>query len=62
MFPGFKTFAVGLALAVLPQAITYITNFDFSHTFGLSPNTATVIGLVMVGLRAATSTSMFKAS
>ena len=62
MFPGFKTFAVGLALAVLPQAITYITNFDFPHTFGLSPNTATVIGLVMVGLRAATSTSMFKAS
>jgi hypothetical protein len=62
MFSGFKTFAGGLALAVLPQAITYITNFDFPHTFGLSPNAATVIGLVMIGLRAVTSTPVFKAS
>lgn len=62
MFPGFKTFAGGLALAVLPQAISYITNFDFAHTFGLSPNTATILGLVMIGLRAATSTPIFKAA
>ncbi len=59
---GFKTFVVGLALAVLPQAITFITNFDFVKAFGLSPNAATLIGLVMIGLRAATSTAMFKSS
>lgn len=62
MFSGFKTFATGLALAVLPQVVGYLTNFDFANTFGLSPNTATVIGLVMVGLRAITSTPIFKAS
>ena len=59
---GFKTFAVGLALAVLPQAINFVTNFDFVKVFGLSPNAATLVGLVMIGLRAATSTPMFKAS
>ena len=62
MLPGFKTFAVGLALAVVPQAITYIMNFNFTHTFGLSPNAATILGLVMIGLRAVTSTPIFKAS
>ena len=62
MLTGFKTFAVGLALAVLPQAISYVSGFDFIHAFGLSPNAASVIGVVMIGLRAATTSPIFKAS
>ncbi len=62
MFSGFKTFAVGLGLAVLPQAISFVSSFDFVKTFGLSPNAATLIGIVMIGLRAATSTPIFAAS
>ena len=62
MFAGFKTLAVGLALAVLPQAIAYISGFDFVHAFGLSPNAATVVGLVIVGLRSVTASPIFKAS
>jgi len=61
MFAGFKTFIVGLVLAALPQIVNYLTNFDFVNTFGLSPNAATAIGVVMVGLRAITSTPIFKA-
>ena len=60
MLAGFKTFATGLGLAILPQVVGFATNFDFAHTFGVSPNAATVIGLVMIGLRAATSTPIFK--
>ena len=57
---GFKTFAVGLGLAILPQIINFVSNYDFTHAFGLSPNAASVVGLVMVGLRAATSTPIFQ--
>ena len=62
MFAGFKTFAVGAALAVLPQAATFVSNFDFTHAFGLSPNAASFIGVAMVALRAVTSTPIFSAS
>jgi len=62
MLTGFKTFATGLSLAVLPQAVSFATSFDFSKTFGVSPNAASVIGLVMIGLRAVTSTGIFKPS
>ena len=62
MLAGFKTLAVGLGLAVLPQVVSFVSGFDFVHTFGLSPNTATVLGVVMIGLRAVTSTPIFKAS
>lgn len=62
MFNGFKTFAVGLALAVLPQAISYVSGFDFVHAFGLSPNAASIVGVVMIALRAVTTSPMFKAS
>ncbi len=61
MLAGFKTLAVGAALAVGPQAISYVSNFDFINAFGLSPNAATAIGLVMIGLRAVTKTPIFKA-
>jgi hypothetical protein len=56
---GLKTFAVGLGLAVIPQAVSFITSFDFVGNFGLSPNAATVLGMAMIALRAVTSTPMF---
>jgi hypothetical protein len=59
MFTGFKTFVIGLGLAVLPQAIGFLTTFDFVKTFGLSPNAATALGVVIIGLRAATTTPIF---
>lgn len=57
---GFKTFLVGLALAVIPQAVSFVTSFDFVHTFGLSPNAASAVGVVMIALRAATSSPIFQ--
>jgi hypothetical protein len=59
MLKGFKTFAVGLGLALVPQAISFVTGFDFTRAFGLSPNAATVVGVAMIALRAATSTALF---
>jgi len=61
MFQGFKTFAFGLALAVLPQIVSYVSTFDFGGAFGLSPNAASAVGLIVVTLRAVTSTPIFKA-
>jgi len=57
---GFKTFFVGLALAVVPQAVSFVTSFDFVHAFGLSPNAASVLGVVMIALRAATTSPIFQ--
>ncbi len=62
MLNGFKTFSVGLVLAVLPQASNYLSSVDFVKLFGLSPNAATLIGVAMIGLRAMTSTPIFKKS
>ena len=59
MLAGFKTFAFGLGLAVVPQAIGFVSNFDFVKTFGLSPNAASVVGVAMIALRAVTSTPIF---
>lgn len=61
-FAGLKTLAFGLGLAILPQVVAYISNFDFVSAFGLSPNAASVVGLIVVALRAVTSTPIFKAS
>jgi hypothetical protein len=60
MFSGFKTFLIGLTLAVLPQVVSFVSNFDFVKTFGLSPDAATLIGILIVGLRAVTTTPIFK--
>lgn len=60
MLNGFKTFLIGLVLATLPQAVAFLGDFDFVRTFGLSPNAATLIGLLIVGLRAMTTTPIFK--
>jgi hypothetical protein len=57
---GFRTFSFGLGLAILPQVVTYISNFDFVRVFGLSPDAASLIGLVVVALRAVTSTKIFQ--
>ena len=59
MLAGFKTFSVGLGLAIVPQALSFVSNFDFVNTFGLSPNAASVLGVAMVALRAVTSTPIF---
>ncbi len=59
MLAGFKTFALGLGLTIVPQIISYVGNFDFVKEFGLSPNAASVIGVVMIALRAVTSTPIF---
>jgi hypothetical protein len=60
MLNGFKTFAVGLGLSVVPQLIAFTSNFDFTHAFGLSPNASTLVGLVIIALRAVTSTPIFQ--
>lgn len=59
MLSGFKTFAVGLGLAVVPQVVSYLSNFDFVKELGLSPNASSVIGVAMIALRAVTSTPIF---
>jgi len=59
MLAGFKTFIVGAGLAILPQVINFVTGFDFVHTFGLSPNAASIVGVVIIALRAVTSTPPF---
>ena len=60
MLQGFKTFFFGLALAILPQVINYLSTFDFIHVFGLSPNAASAVGMIIIGLRAVTSTPIFQ--
>ncbi len=56
---GFKTFFVGLVFSILPQIVDYLSGFDFERTFGLSPDAATCVGVVIIGLRAITTTPMF---
>ena len=62
MLSGFKTLAVGLALALGPQAISFVSSFDFVHAFGLSPNAASVIGTLIIVLRAVTTTPIFQSA
>ena len=57
---GLRTVAVGLILAVVPQATAYLFSVDWTHVAGVSPNAATVLGLVMVALRAVTTTPVGK--
>jgi hypothetical protein len=59
MLNGFKTFSVGLGLAIVPQVVNFLGGFDFVKAFGLSPNAASVIGVGMIALRAVTSTPIF---
>ncbi len=57
---GFKTILAGLAVAIGPTAISYLGNIDVTKTFGLSPTTGAIVGAVMIGLRAVTSSAIFQ--
>ena len=49
-----KTVLFGGLLAFLPQILDYATKVDWA-SWGISPNTATVIGAIVVGLRTVTT-------
>jgi hypothetical protein len=54
---GFKTVAFGLALVVIPPAVTYLGGVDWT-SLGISPTASAAIGLVVIGLRAITNTAI----
>jgi hypothetical protein len=54
---GFKTVAFGLALVVVPPAITYLGGVDWT-SLGVSPGVSAAIGLVVIGLRAVTNSAI----
>lgn len=56
-FEGMKTFAFGLAVAILPAVLDYIGGVDMT-AFGLSPAIAGMIGTAIVALRAVTRSPM----
>lgn len=56
---GFKTIAFGLAVAVLPAVFDYVLGVNWT-SIGISPEAGAAIGVVIVGLRAATSTAIGK--
>lgn len=58
IFKGFKTVIVGVTVAAAPAVIQYTSGIDVTQTFGLSPTAGMIIGLVIVGLRAATNTAI----
>lgn len=60
IFQGFKTFAAGLAVAIVPSALQYIAGIDPVAVFGLSPVAGMVIGGAFTILRALTKTSIFQ--
>lgn len=56
---GWKTFWVGLLMAITPAATEYLDIVDWDALLG--PNTAFFVsGLVMLGMRWVTTTPMFK--
>ena len=58
---GFRTVAFGLLVAVVPAAVTYLAGVNW-ESIGVSPQVAAAIGVVIIGLRAITNTSMFAKS
>jgi sorbitol-specific phosphotransferase system component IIBC len=54
---GWKTVMFGALLVVAPPLVQYIGGVDWT-AFGLSPAAASVIGLVVIGLRAVTNTAI----
>lgn len=54
---GWKTVAFGLFTALAPAAVTYLGGIDWT-TIGISPAAAGVIGLVIIGLRAMTTSAI----
>lgn len=58
---GWRTFALGLAIAVGPAALTYLAGVDWTKL--VSPNTAMLIsGGIMFLMRAITTTPPGKSS
>jgi hypothetical protein len=60
MLKGFKTVIFGLLVAAGPAALTYLGNVSWT-SFGVSPTAGAVLGLIIVGLRAATNTPLGEA-
>jgi len=55
---GFRTFAIGMGIAIGPPALEYLAKLDWTQY--VSPNTALMIsGLLMVAMRAVTSSGIF---
>lgn len=54
-FKGWRTFAIGLVIAVGPATLSYLAGVDWTHLVG--PNVALFIsGAVMFAMRAITNT------
>ena len=54
---GWRTIAFGLFVAIGPAAVTYLGGVDWT-SLGIAPGVSAAIGLVIVGLRAITSTAI----
>ncbi|SDR10002.1 hypothetical protein SAMN05444161_1637 [Rhizobiales bacterium GAS191] len=52
---GFRTFAVGLTLAVAPSALSYLSGLDWNQHVGAT-GAFFVSGLLMLAMRFVTST------
>ena len=60
MLTGWRTFIVGAVVAVGPTLLSYLGGIDWTK-LGLTTNVATIIsGVLMVGLRAITTTPPMK--
>ncbi len=52
---GWRTIVIGVAIAVLPSALTYLAGVDWTKL--VSPDWASVIaGAIMIGMRVITTT------
>jgi hypothetical protein len=56
---GLKTVGFGLLMVVGPAALTYLGGIDWA-SLGISPLTSAIIGAIVIGLRAVTSTPIGK--
>jgi hypothetical protein len=55
---GFRTIGVGLAIAIVPAALTYLIGVDWTHLVG--PNVAMLIaGGLTIAMRYVTDTTIF---
>ena len=59
MLTGFRTVLVGLVIAIGPAALTYLGGVNWT-SLGLSPTVGVVIGAVIIGVRAITTTPIGK--
>lgn len=58
---GLRTVAVELTIAVAPSALTYIGGVDWTQ-LGVSPAAGAFIGVVVMGMRAITTTPIGKSA